>query len=192
MKDKIKLSKKDFAFILVFELILIAALTSIILLSIYSDNFGIHIIIATLFALFFIGFIVPNLLISRLREYNILLENKKFVLQKLSKTDFTEVIPIKDEPMHENFLTKELTKRAKFYAIIMSDNTIMITLQFNHENDKFIMVVFMLKILWNILKLLTKFYFSFTSKKVNLYVHLFFVLISYLVNFLIRFLKLHQ
>jgi len=136
MKDKIKLSKKDFAFILVFELILIAALTSIILLSIYSDNFGIHIIIATLFALFFIGFIVPNLLISRLREYNILLENKKFVLQKLSKTDFTEVIPIKDEPMHENFLTKELTKRAKFYAIIMSDNTIMITLQFNHENDK--------------------------------------------------------
>ena len=54
MKDKIKLSKKDFAFILVFELILIAALTSIILLSIYSDNFGIHIIIATLFALFFI------------------------------------------------------------------------------------------------------------------------------------------
>ena len=136
MKDKIKLSKKDFAFILVFELILIAALISIILLSIYSDNFGIHIIIATLFALFFIGFIVPNLLISRLREYNILLENKKFVLQKLSKTDFTEVIPIKDEPMHENFLTKELTKRAKFYAIIMSDNTIMITLQFNHENDK--------------------------------------------------------
>lgn len=136
MKDKIKLSKKDFAFILVFELILIAALTSIILLSIYSDNFGIHIIIATLFALFFIGFIVPNLLISRLREYNILLENKKYVLQKLSKTDFTEVIPIKDEPMHENFLTKELTKRAKFYAIIMSDNTIMITLQFNHENDK--------------------------------------------------------
>ncbi|CDB31510.1 unknown [Clostridium sp. CAG:575] len=136
MKDKIKLSKKDLAFILVFELILIAALTSIILLSIYSDNFGIHIIIATLFALFFIGFIVPNLLISRLREYNILLENKKFVLQKLSKTDFTEVIPIKDEPMHENFLTKELTKRAKFYAIIMSDNTIMITLQFNHENDK--------------------------------------------------------
>lgn len=136
MKDKIKLSKKDFAFILVFELILIAALTSIILLSIYSDNFGIHIIIATLFALFFIGFIVPNLLISRLREYNILLENKKYVLQKLSKTDFTEVIPIKDEPMHENFLTKELTKRAKFYAIIMSDNTIMIALQFNHENDK--------------------------------------------------------
>lgn len=136
MKDKIKLSKKDLAFILVFELILIAALISIILLSIYSDNFGIHIIIATLFALFFIGFIVPNLLISRLREYNILLENKKFVLQKLSKTDFTEVIPIKDEPMHENFLTKELTKRAKFYAIIMSDNTIMITLQFNHENDK--------------------------------------------------------
>ena len=136
MKDKIKLSKKDLAFILVFELILIAALTSIILLSIYSDNFGIHIIIATLFALFFIGFIVPNLLISCLREYNILLENKKFVLQKLSKTDFTEVIPIKDEPMHENFLTKELTKRAKFYAIIMSDNTIMITLQFNHENDK--------------------------------------------------------
>ncbi len=136
MKDKIKLSKKDFAFILVFELILITALISIILLSIYSDNFGIHIIIATLFALFFIGFIVPNLLISRLREYNILLENKKFVLQKLSKTDFTEVIPIKDEPMHENFLTKELTKRAKFYAIIMSDNTIMITLQFNHENDK--------------------------------------------------------
>lgn len=136
MKDKIKLSKKDFAFILVFELILIAALTSIILLSIYSDNFGIHIIIATLFALFFIGFIVPNLLISRLREYNILLENKNYVLQKLSKTDFTEVIPIKDEPMHENFLTKELTKRAKFYAIIMSDNTIMITLQFNHENDK--------------------------------------------------------
>lgn len=136
MKDKIRLSKKDFAFILVFELILIAALISIILLSIYSDNFGIHIIIATLFALFFIGFIVPNLLISRLREYNILLENKKFVLQKLSKTDFTEVIPIKDEPMHENFLTKELTKRAKFYAIIMSDNTIMITLQFNHENDK--------------------------------------------------------
>lgn len=136
MKDKIKLSKKDLAFILVFELILIAALTSIILLSIYSDNFGIHIIIAILFALFFIGFIVPNLLISRLREYNILLENKKFVLQKLSKTDFTEVIPIKDEPMHENFLTKELTKRAKFYAIIMSDNTIMITLQFNHENDK--------------------------------------------------------
>lgn len=136
MKDKIKLSKKDLAFILVFELILIAALTSIILLSIYSDNFGIHIIIATLFALFFIGFIVPNLLISRLREYNILLENKKYVLQKLSKTDFTEVIPIKDEPMHENFLTKELTKRAKFYAIIMSDNTIMITLQFNHENDK--------------------------------------------------------
>lgn len=136
MKDKIKLSKKDLAFILVFELILIAALTSIILLSIYSDNFGIHIIIATLFALFFIGFIVPNLLISHLREYNILLENKKYVLQKLSKTDFTEVIPIKDEPMHENFLTKELTKRAKFYAIIMSDNTIMITLQFNHENDK--------------------------------------------------------
>ena len=136
MKDKIKLSKKDFAFILVFELILITALISIILLSIYSNNFGIHIIIATLFALFFIGFIVPNLLISRLREYNILLENKKFVLQKLSKTDFTEVIPIKDEPMHENFLTKELTKRAKFYAIIMSDNTIMITLQFNHENDK--------------------------------------------------------
>lgn len=136
MKDKIKLSKKDFAFILVFELILIAALTSIILLSIYSDNFGIHIIIATLFALFFIGFIVPNLLISRLRKYNILLENKKYVLQKLSKTDFTEVIPIKDEPMHENFLTKELTKRAKFYAIIMSDNTIMIALQFNHENDK--------------------------------------------------------
>lgn len=136
MKDKIKLSKKDFAFILVFELILITALISIILLSIYSDNFGIHIIIATLFALFFIGFIVPNLLISRLREYNILLENKKYVLQKLSKTDFTEVIPIKDEPMHENFLTKELTKRAKFYAIIMSDNTIMITLQFNHENDK--------------------------------------------------------
>ena len=141
MKDKIKLSKKDFAFILVFELILIAALTSIILLSIYSDNFGIHIIIATLFALFFIGFIVPNLLnstsetSSSLNQSN-LLENKKYVLQKLSKTDFTEVIPIKDEPMHENFLTKELTKRAKFYAIIMSDNTIMITLQFNHENDK--------------------------------------------------------
>ena len=41
--------------------------------------------------------------------------------------------------MHENFLTKELTKRAKFYAIIMSDNTIMITLQFNHENDKVIL-----------------------------------------------------
>ena len=60
----------------------------------------------------------------------------KYVLQKLSKTDFTEVIPIKDEPMHENFLTKELTKRAKFYAIIMSDTTIMIALQFNHENDK--------------------------------------------------------
>lgn len=85
MKDKIKLSKKDLAFILVFELILIAALTSIILLSIYSDNFGIHIIIATLFALFFIGFIVPNLLISRLREYNILLENKNLFYKNFLK-----------------------------------------------------------------------------------------------------------
>ncbi len=63
-------------------------------------------------------------------------ESEKYVLQNLSKEYCVEVIPIKDEPQHENFLTKELVKRAKFYAQIMSDGTVMISIKFNNESNR--------------------------------------------------------
>ncbi len=61
---------------------------------------------------------------------------RKYVQQNLSTEYCVEVIPIKDDPEHENFVTKELVKRAKFYAQIMEDGTVMISIKFNNENDR--------------------------------------------------------
>ena len=63
-------------------------------------------------------------------------ESEKYVQQNLSTEYCVEVIPIKDDPEHENFVTKELVKRAKFYAQIMEDGTVMISIKFNNENDR--------------------------------------------------------
>lgn len=64
------------------------------------------------------------------------IESKEYVSKNLYNDYCVEVIPIKDEKMHEKFLTEELTKRAKFYAQIMNDETVMISVMFNNENER--------------------------------------------------------
>ena len=82
-----------------------------------------------------IPFLITPLFKIAFERSEIFEESEKYVQQNLSKEYRVEVIPIRDEPQHENFLTKELVKRAKFYAQIMSDGTVMISIKFNNESD---------------------------------------------------------
>ena len=138
MKKWSKATKKTFNVTLILELFVVAAIMFIMLYDIHSNDFGKNTIIRDI-TLLVLGVILPIVIspllkisFQQIEDFD---ESKEYVRQHLSEEYRVEVIPIKDEPEHENFLTKELCKRAKFYAQIMSDGTILISLKFNGENE---------------------------------------------------------
>lgn len=139
MKERSKILKKVINAILIIEAFVVAAILFIVILDSCSNNFGKNTIMCIVILLCF-GTIIPfplkTLLEITFERSEIIKESEKYVQQNLSKEYCVEVIPIKDEPQYENFLTKELVKRAKFYAQIMNDDTIMISIKFNGEKDK--------------------------------------------------------
>lgn len=136
MKERSKISKKIFNAILIIESFVLAGMLFIIISDIYSNSFDRNTIVCIVILLCF-GIIMPFVLKPFLKvafeDLEMCKESERYVQQNLSKEYFVEVIPIRDEPQHENFLTKELVKRAKFYAQIMSDGTVMISIKFNNE-----------------------------------------------------------
>ena len=138
MKKWSKVSKKTFNAILIMELFVVAAIMFTIIYDSYANCFGQKTIIC-IGILLCIGVIIPIVISPLLKisfqQVEDFYTSKEYVRQHLSKEYYVEVIPIKDELQHEHFLTKELSKRAKFYAQIMSDGTILILLKFNGENE---------------------------------------------------------
>ena len=63
-------------------------------------------------------------------------ENIKKGMEFFKDNSHVEVIPIKDEPNHERFVTEHLSKKAKFYATNMEDGTAMISIKFNGDNEE--------------------------------------------------------
>ena len=138
MKKRSKVSQKVFSAVLFIESIVAAGILFIIILDNYSNNLGPMTIVSIVVLLLFgiIPFVLKPFLKISFEDLEICKESEKYVLQNLSREYCVEVIPIKDEPQHEDFLTKELVKRAKFYAQIMSDGTIMISIKFNNESNR--------------------------------------------------------
>ena len=131
MKKRSKIQKKILLTILLMEAIILAT----ILFNNYSKNNVAYILILSCLGIIipfvFIPLFKPIFEVSEIRK-----ESIRYVQQHLSKEHSVEVIPIRDDPRHENFVTKELAKRAKFYAQIMYDGTVMISIQFNNENSR--------------------------------------------------------
>lgn len=138
MKKRSKVSQKVFSAVLFIESIVAAGILFIIILDNYSNNLGPMTIVSIVVLLLFgiIPFVLKPFLKISFEDLEICKESEKYVLQNLSREYCVEVIPIKDEPQHEDFLTKELVKRAKFYAQIMSDGTVMISIKFNNESNR--------------------------------------------------------
>ncbi len=139
MKKWSKVSKKTFNAILIIELFFVAGILIFTINDIYSNDFGLK---TSIFIVIFlcIGVILPivisPLLKRSFQEIEDFDNSTEYVRQHLSEKYRIEVMPIKDEPQHEEyFLTKELCMRAKFYAQIMNDGTILISLKFNGENE---------------------------------------------------------
>ena len=140
MKKRSKISKKIFNSILIIEACVLAAIVFVVILEYCLNDFGKNTIMCCIVIFLYFGVIIPfsvmPLFIMFFKNIETFKESEKYVLQNLSKEHCVEVIPIKDEPQHENFLTKELVKRAKFYAQIMSDGTVMISIKFNNESNR--------------------------------------------------------
>lgn len=138
MKKRSKVSQKVFSAVLFMESIVAAGILFIIILDNYSNNLGPMTIVSIVVLLLFgiIPFVLKPFLKISFEDLEICKESEKYVQQNLSKEHCVEVIPIKDDPQHEDFLTKELVKRAKFYAQIMSDSTVIISIKFNNESDR--------------------------------------------------------
>ena len=138
MKKRSKVSQKVFSAVLFMESIVAAGILFIIILDNYSNNLGPMTIVSIVVLLLFgiIPFVLKPFLKISFEDLEICKESEKYVQQNLSKEHCVEVIPIKDDPQHEDFLTKELVKRAKFYAQIMSDGTVMISIKFNNESNR--------------------------------------------------------
>lgn len=138
MKKRSKVSQKVFSAVLFMESIVAAGILFIIILDNYSNNLGPMTIVSIVVLLLFgiISFVLKPFLKISFEDLEICKESEKYVQQNLSKEHCVEVIPIKDDPQHEDFLTKELVKRAKFYAQIMSDGTVMISIKFNNESNR--------------------------------------------------------
>ena len=138
MKKRSKVSQKVFSAVLFMESIVAAGILFIIILDNYSNNLGPMTIVSIVVLLLFgiIPFVLKPFLKISFEDLEICKESEKYVQQNLSKEHCVEVIPIKDDPQHEDFLTKELVKRAKFYAQIMSDSTVMISIKFNNESNR--------------------------------------------------------
>lgn len=138
MEKRSKVSKNTIIAILFLELPIVAGILFSVINAIRSNCFEantIACIITLILLVVFIPIIIkPSLKIS-FQTIEDLNQNIEYVNQHLSEENWVEVIPIKDEPEHDNFLTKELCKRAKFYAIIMNDGTVCISLQFNGEEN---------------------------------------------------------
>lgn len=141
MKKRSKISKKIFKAILIIEACVLAAILFLVILEYCLNDFGKNTIMCCIVIFLSFGIMIPfftmPLFIMFFKNTETFKESEKYVLQNLSKEHCVEVIPIKDEPQHENFLTKELVKRAKFYAQIMSDGTVMISIKFNNESNRF-------------------------------------------------------
>lgn len=139
MKERSKISKKIFNVILIIEVFVVFAILFITISDSCQNTFDKNTIVCIIILLGF-GVIIPFLITPLFKivfeRSEIFEESEKYVQQNLSKEYCVEVMPIKDEPQHENFLTKELVKRAKFYAQIMSDGTVMISIKFNNESDR--------------------------------------------------------
>ena len=135
MKERSKIQKKILLTILLMEAIILATILFIIIFDNYSKNNVAYILILSCLGIIipfvFIPLFKPIFEVSEIRK-----ESIRYVQQHLSKEHSVEVIPIRDDPRHENFVTKELAKRAKFYAQIMYDGTVMISIQFNNENSR--------------------------------------------------------
>lgn len=138
MKKRNNVSKKVFNAILILELFVVAGILFITISDTCSNCFGANTIVCIVLLLcmgVFILIVIKPILKMSFQKIEDLNKSTEYVQQHLLEEHWTEVIPIKDEPQHENFLTKELCKRAKFYAIIMFDGTVCISLQFNGEED---------------------------------------------------------
>lgn len=136
MRKRSKVSKKVFKVILLMELFVVATLLLCILPDNYSNSGGLVNVVILLCLGIIIPFAFKPVLTKTFESAEMCKESKKNVQQNLSTEYCVEVIPIKDDPEHENFATKELVKRAKFYAQIMEDGTVMISIKFNNENDR--------------------------------------------------------
>ena len=136
MRKRSKVSKKVFKVILLMELFVVASLLLCILPDDYSNSWGLVNIVILLCLGIIIPFAFKPIFTEIFESAEMCKESKKYVQQNLSTEYCIEVIPIKDDPEHENFATKELVKRAKFYAQIMKDGTVMISIKFNNENDR--------------------------------------------------------
>lgn len=140
MKKRSKISKKIFKAILIIQACVLAAILFFVILEYCLNDFGKNTIMCCIVIFLSFGIMIPfftmPLFIMFFKNTETFKESEKYVLQNLSKEYCLEVIPIKDEPQHENFLTKELVKRAKFYAQIMSDGTVMISIKFNNESNR--------------------------------------------------------
>lgn len=139
MKESSKASKKTFKVIMFLELLIVVCIVCRIVYDKCSNNFCGN-TITCIITLLVLGVIMPIIIRPMMKRIFESAEDSKksreYVQQYLSKSHYTEVIPIKDEPDHEKFLTEELPKRAKFYALIMDDGTVCIFLKFNSENER--------------------------------------------------------
>ena len=141
MKNRSKISIKLLSTILIIELFILGSTLFIVLLpdNTNSQRLSTSTIIGIL-VLLFLCIITPFLIKPILKIAFEDLENSKYsrqyVFNNLLRTHDIQVIPIKDDPEHEKFLTVELQKRATFYARIMDDNTVMISIKFNNEQNK--------------------------------------------------------
>lgn len=138
MKKRSKVLTQTFKAILFFELFIIFCILFITIYDIYLNCFGINTIICIVIFLC-IGIIIlitiSPLLIRCFQIQEKSNNSIKYVQHHLSKEFWIEVIPIRNKLQSEYFL-QELSKKAKFYAKRMNDDTVEISVKFDKENKK--------------------------------------------------------
>ena len=138
-KKKTTVEKKTFIALLIIQSFIFLGICYIAITDIINGCFNSYTIFCEILLLIvgvFMHFFAKPLIKRVFQEQESAIESKKYVMENLSESYCVEVIPIKDEEQHEKFLTVELPKRAKFYAQIMTDETIMISIKFNNEDKQ--------------------------------------------------------
>ncbi len=139
MNTRSKISKKVFNVILGLEMIVVIAILFLVIADVNSKSFGTSTIIGVvtliIYGMIVVPFIGMPLLIKAFQSMEISEKSERCVKCCLSEQNYVEVVPIKDRTEHKNFLTRELVKRAKFYAHISSDGIVEIFIKFNGEKN---------------------------------------------------------
>lgn len=133
-----KITKKIIICIIIVEVLMFIAICICVFYDLYTGVFGYGTLICMGILVLFgivIPWIISPLLEKTFKQHDIYDKSIEYVKRYISDNYCTEVIPIKDEFPHGQFITKELTKRARFFAQTTADDFVVITILFNNENE---------------------------------------------------------